>query len=139
MKQVMIKSTMITAIALMATSNFASAFTVAPAQSFISYAAGNSVEFKYLGTTNDQPVFQLNLNNNELAEFVVTLKDHSGNVLYTETVSGKQISRRYRLDTDEIDANDIKVEVSNRKDNSKTVYTINRNRRVVEDVVINKL
>lgn len=130
---------MITAIALMASSNFASAFTVAPAQSFISYAAKNSVEFKYVGTTNDQPVFQLNLNNNELAEFVVTLKDHSGNVLYTETVSGKQISRRYRLDTDEIDANDIKVEVSNRKDNSKTVYTINRNRRVVEDVVINKL
>jgi len=70
---------------------------------------------------------------------VITLKDHAGNVLYTETVSGKQILRKYRLDTDEIDANDIKVEVSDKKDNSKTVYTINRSRRVVDDVIINKL
>lgn len=139
MKKVMNKSKMIMAIALMVTFNFASAFTVSPAQSFASYHTGNPVEFKYIGSTNDQPVFQLNLNNNEPAEFVITLKDHAGNVLYTETVSGKQISRRYRLDTDEIDDNDVKVEVSNKKDNSKTVYTINRSRRVIDDVVINKL
>ena len=139
MKKVMNKSKMIMAIALMVTFNFASAFTVAPAQNFASYGTRNPVEFKYIGSTNDQPVFQLNLNNSESAEFVITLKDFSGNVLYTETVSGKQILRKYRLDTDEIDANGIRVEVSNKKDNSKTVYTINRNRRIVEDVVINKL
>ena len=97
------------------------------------------VELKYIGKENNQPLFQLNLNNNEADEFVIALKDLSGSVIYSEVVKGKQISRKYRLNTDEIGISDIRFEVSNKRSNTKTVYAVRTTSRVVEDVVINKL
>ncbi len=114
-------------------------FTIVTAQSFAKNNDGAPVEFKYIGTTNSQPVFQLNMHNADAGEFVITLKTSSGELLYTEKVSGKQIERKYRLNTDEIDASGITVEVSSAKDNTKIVYAVNRKTRTIEDVVINKL
>ena len=97
------------------------------------------VEFKYIGSTNNQPVFLLNLHNSESDEFEITLRTTSGDLLYNEKISGKEIERRYRLDTDAIDAGGIKVEVISKKDNSKVVYAVNMTTRIVADVVVNKL
>lgn len=97
----------------------------------------NPVELKYIGNVNNQPQFLLNLNNDEADEFVITLKDLSGAVLYSEAIKGKQISRKYRLDTGEI--SEIRFEVSSKKSNIKTVYAISATSRVVEDIVVNKL
>ena len=113
-------------------------FSVGSAQSFADNKTDNPVELKYLGNVDNQPVFLLSLNNNDADEFIVTLKDQSGNVLYSEEVKGKQISRKYRLNTDEV-ASEIRFEVSRKKDKSKIVYTVSRTTRVVEDVDINKL
>jgi len=113
-------------------------FSVASVESFADNKSDNPVELKYLGSVNSQPVFLLNLNNNESDEFVVTLKDRAGNVLYSETLKGKLVSKKYRLDTDD-SASEIRFEVSSKKDNTKTVYTVVRNTHVVEDVAINKL
>ena len=99
----------------------------------------NPVELKYIGNVNNQPQFLLNLNNNEADEFVITLKDLSGAVLYSEAVKGKQVSRKYRLDTGEIGVSEIRFEVTSKKSNIKTVYAISTTSRVVEDVVVNKL
>ncbi len=131
MKKLMNKSRMIMAIAIMVT------FTLASAQSFAGNIGDNPVELKYVGNTNNQPVFLLNFNNSEADEFVVMLKDDAGYVLYSEKVEGKQISRKYRLNTEEVDGN-IFIEVSSKK-SGKTIYTVNRKSRVVEDVVVNKL
>jgi len=117
---------------------FALTFSAASAESFANNKTDNPVELKYLGSVNSQPVFLLNLNNNESDEFVVTLKDRAGNVLYSETLKGKLVSKKYRLDTDD-SASEIRFEVSSKKDNTKTVYTVVRNTHVVEDVAINKL
>ena len=99
----------------------------------------NAIELKYIGNENNQPLFQLDLNNDEADEFVITLKDLSGGVIYSEAVKGKLISRKYRLNTDEIGISEIRFEVSNKKSNTRTVYTVSSTSRVVEDVVINKL
>lgn len=113
-------------------------FTVASAQS-PDIKEETPVEFKYIGTANDQPVFQLNLHNSEADEFVITLKNSAGDVLYKEKVAGIELTRKYRLDTFEIDTSKITVEVNSIKNNNKTVYTVNRTTRIVEDVVITKL
>ena len=101
--------------------------------------SNNPVELKYIGNENNQPLFQLNLNNDEADEFVVTLKDLSGGVIYSEVVKGKLISRKYRLNTDEIGISEIRFEVSSKRSNTKTVYSVSSTSRVVEDVVIIKL
>ena len=113
-------------------------FSVASVESFADNKSDNPVELKYLGNVDNQPVFLLSLHNNDADEFIVTLKDQSGNVLYSEEVKGKQISRKYRLNTDEV-ASEIRVEVSRKKDKSKIVYSVSRTTRVVEDVDINRL
>ena len=108
-------------------------FSLASAESFANNKSDNPVELKYLGSVDNQPVFLLNLNNNDADEFVITLKDKSGNVLYSEEVKGKEISRKYRLNTDEA-ASEITFEVNRKKDKTKIVYAVTRSTHVVEDV-----
>lgn len=114
-------------------------FTMASAPSFAVIKDETPVEFKYIGSSNNQPLFQLNLHNADEGQFVITLKTSSGDVLYSEKISGKQLVRKYRLSTDEFDASGITVEVSSVKSNTKVVYAVNRKTRTVEDVVINRL
>ncbi|MEO6455092.1 MAG: hypothetical protein ABIN97_13515 [Ginsengibacter sp.] len=114
-------------------------FSIASTQSFANNKDENPVEFKYIGTANDHSVFQLNLNNTEADEFIITLRNSFGEMLYTEKVAGKEIKRKYRLNTDEIDAGKITVEVSSKKNDSKITYAVSRKTHVVEDVIITKL
>ena len=61
------------------------------------------MELKYMGKTQNQPVFQLNLNNPNASEYFISIKDETGKVLYSETVKGANVSRQYRLDINEDD------------------------------------
>jgi len=119
-------------------------FTMASVQSFgtgITDSAKdeNPVELRYIGKTNNQPVFSLNLHNAEADQFTITLKSTSGDVIYSEKISGAEVERKYRINTDEIDTPGITIEVFSKKNNSKTVYAVNRQSHVVDDVIINKL
>ncbi|MEO6328076.1 MAG: hypothetical protein ABIO55_04055 [Ginsengibacter sp.] len=137
MKPVINIKTVINKAKLVATASVL-VFTMASAQS--QYNTDEiPVEFKYIGTTYNQPVFQLNLHNSEADEFVITLRNSTGDVLYSEKVAGKEIIRKYRLDTGVIDASKITVEVNSIKNHNKSVYAVNRTTRVVEDVVVTKL
>lgn len=119
---------------------FVMILTLASSASFAITKEVSSVEFKYIGSTNNQPVFQLNLNNKDEDEFIINLKTATGEVLYSEKISGKQIERKYRLNTDEIDGNTgIHVEVISKNNSNKVVYAVNRTTRIVEDVIVNRL
>ena len=109
-----------------------------------SFAAGNKSdvpsELKFIGKNQSLPVFQLNLNNSEAGEYVITIKEASGNVLYSEKVSGEKISKRYKLDTEDAEIfTGTTFEVTNKATNETTVYKVSNNTKVVEDVVIAKL
>jgi hypothetical protein len=79
------------------------------------------------------------LNNDETAAYVVTLRDASGDVLYSEEIKGNQFPRKYRVNTDEAGVSGIRFEVKNKKDNTKTTYAVNATSHVVQDVAISKL
>jgi len=54
------------------------------------------VELKFLGEVKNQLVFLLNFDGNaEESEFGVTITDESGLTLYTGTVKGEKISKKY--------------------------------------------
>ena len=97
-----------------------------------------SVQLKYLGNINNQPVFQLDLNGSKEQNFSIAIKDQFGQILYSERVKAKTFTRNFRLDTDNLDDAILKVEV---RDGSKNpeVFTINRNTRFVEETSISKL
>jgi len=90
------------------------------------------VEFKYMGKMNNQPLFQLNLNNPVASEYIITLTDQTGAVIYDERVAGKDLSRKYMLNLDEIDASEVRFVIKNKNDNSVTNFTVKRNYSLID-------
>lgn len=99
----------------------------------------NPAELKYIGSIDNQPQFQLSLNNTESDEFVVTIKNKTGELIYKERIKGVNISRRYRLNTDEPNSTGVTFEVVSKKDKSRIAYTVKETSRLVQDVSITAL
>ncbi len=99
----------------------------------------SAIELKFIGHYENQPVFQLNLNNKEEDEFTITFRDDYGNVLYAGKVKGSNISKKFMLNIEEIGDNIINVEVKSKKKNQSEVYQINRSRSYVEETVVSKI
>src|SRR5687767_290605 len=99
----------------------------------------SSIELKFIGHYENQPVFQLNLNNIEEDEFSITFRDDYGNVLYSGKVKGSNISKKFMLNTEEIGDNVLSVEVKAKKNDKAEVYQINRSRSYTEETVVNKV
>ncbi len=103
----------------------------------------NPVELKFIGKIKNRPVFQLNLNNDGTEKYFIKIKDENSNVLYSEKVTGENISRTYQLDIDEADLNSptfgVRVEVTSAKTNKTEVYKISSHTSVTENIIVAKL
>ncbi|MBC7826498.1 MAG: hypothetical protein H7122_02040 [Chitinophagaceae bacterium] len=99
----------------------------------------NPAELKYIGSIGNQPQFQLSLNNTESDEFVVTIRNKAGEVLYKERIKGANISRKYQLNTEDANSTGVTFEVVSKKDKSRVAYTINETSRLVQDVSVTTL
>ena len=101
------------------------------------------MELKYMGKTQNQPVFQLNLNNPNASEYFISIKDETGKVLYSETVKGANVSRQYRLDINEDDMISpdfgITVQVTTAKTHQTEVFHVKSTTHVVENYEVAKL
>ncbi len=101
------------------------------------------IELKYMGKTENQPVFQLNLNNPEASEYLISIKDESGNELYSEKVKGANITRNYRLDIKDVDMSSstfgITVQVTAAKSHKKEEFHVKSTTHVVENYEVAKL
>ena len=62
---------------------------------------GDDKDLKYQCMSNDKPILLLEIGNTENAEYAVIISDRDQSVLFSEKIEGKNISRRYQLDTKE--------------------------------------
>lgn len=97
------------------------------------------VEVKYVGSNNQSPVVEISLDNEEGKEVTVQLRDLDGYILYTATTSEKKITRKFQIDNYSLEPIQLKVAVTINGKVQTEVFQINRNRTVVEDVVVSKL
>ncbi len=98
------------------------------------------VELKFVGNVNEKNVFQLNFKgSSEENEFTIIITDEDGNRLYREILKGENFSKRYLLNTEEIGGSELRFEVSSNKSNKPAVFKVNRQARLVEEVVVNKI
>jgi hypothetical protein len=81
----------------------------------------NAAELKLVGRDNNQPLYQLNINNAASQEVIVIVKDIHGEVLHYEVLKGTNLSRTFLLTVDEKEAADLRVEVINRNSKSKSI------------------
>ncbi|MFT3843485.1 MAG: hypothetical protein QM725_00380 [Lacibacter sp.] len=92
-----------------------------------------------VGKLNNQPVFQLNLNNKVNGKYAVVVKDQFGEILHQEIVTGVNISRRFQLNTEELGNVDVRFEIVDLKaSTNSTVFKVKNNMRVITETEITK-
>ncbi|MEO6221554.1 MAG: hypothetical protein ABIO81_14060, partial [Ginsengibacter sp.] len=98
----------------------------------------NPVELKFLGTTENHPVFLLSLNNKGGEQYSVTIRDANNHMLFTEKAMQADFSRRYKLDIEESEFRapgfQLRVEVTSLSTKKTQVYKISTVSHTIEDV-----
>ena len=97
------------------------------------------LEFKYIGSKNNQPVFLLNVAGNGEEEYIVSFRDRTGNVLYSDRFKGSNITQRFIINTEEVGVQELSVQIRAVKGNQVELYRIGTTQNVVTDVTVNKL
>ncbi len=107
------------------------------------FKTGDPIELKFIGNKNSQPVFQLKLHNLENDLFLISIKDASQNVLFSEKVKGIDIVRTYRLDIDSDDYGSpsfgLKFEITNLDTHKTQQYGVRSETHVTSNIVVAKL
>jgi hypothetical protein len=99
----------------------------------------HKTELKFIGNMENQPVFELNLSNNEEDEYTVIFRDEFGNVLYSDKFKGAGLTKKFMLKSDEFGDTALNVTVKSKKGNTTEVYSINRSHSYVEQTQVNKV
>ncbi|HUZ57678.1 MAG TPA: hypothetical protein VMU83_02745 [Hanamia sp.] len=111
--------------------------------SFAGIKTGNPIELKFIGKENSQPIFQLKLNNSENGLYLISIKDASQNVLFSEKVKGIDIVRTYRMDIDPDDYESpsfgLKFEVTNLNTHQTQEYKVSSETHVTNNIIVAKL
>ena len=98
------------------------------------------VEIKYLGFKEKNPVFEIIINNIQADDYYITVRGESGTALYSEKVSGKNISRKYRIDTEEIIPDGgLRFEIRAGSSNKTEVYVAGTTESITREMAVNKI
>lgn len=98
------------------------------------------VEIKYLGFQGKNPVFEIIFNNGQADNYFITIRDEAGTTLFSEKISGKNISRRYRIDTEEIiPVNGLRFEIRVGSNNKTEVYVAGTTESITREMAVNKI
>ena len=93
---------------------------------------------KYVGMDENSYVFNVIYNNDNGEKFLLRIADREGNVLFTQTYTGKKFERRFRLMKDAIQG-PLNFTIKNLKDNSIQTFRVTTTEQVVEDVVVKQV
>jgi hypothetical protein len=99
----------------------------------------HKTELKFIGNLEDQPVFELNLQNNEEDEYTVIFRDEYGTVLYSDKFKGAGLNKKFLLRSEDLADTALNVTVRSKNSNTTEVYSINRSHSYVEETQVNKL
>ena len=97
-------------------------------------------EVKYLGFVGSNPVFELNLNGLHPDNYLISIRDASGTVIFSEKLNGKNLSRKYRIDTEEaIPEGGLRFEVKALKAKRTDIYVADVTESVTREAAVTKL
>ena len=99
----------------------------------------HATELKFIGNMENQPVFELNLGDNE-DEYTVIFRDEHGNILFNDKFKGAVgLTKKFLLKGEDFGDAAVNVIVKSKKNNSSEVYTINRSHSYVEQTQVSKI
>jgi len=98
----------------------------------------NKADLQFVCKVKNLPVFRLVLDSEQADQYIITVRDESGEILFSEKLKGNYISRMYKLDSennDQVTGTTFEV-VSSKK---TTVYKIKNLTKTVDDFSVTKL
>ena len=104
---------------------FTSAFTI--------NASANSAEptdplsLNYVGTESNSPAFKLSVFNADEKQFSIEVYDQNNLMLYTETVDGTSLSKKFLLNINDLKDAVLTFKVTGKKTGEYSVYEIDCN------------
>jgi hypothetical protein len=100
-------------------------------------AQNTAPQLTKISDVNNQPVFQLKLNNNQKNTYTLVVKDLSGVVLHEEKITDAKAVRNFTLDSDAFsNASTLIFDVRNNSNNINTLFEVKNTTRVVNDVIV---
>ena len=100
----------------------------------------SNAELQFIGKVKNLPVFRLQFNNDLHEEFIVTIKDENGDILYSEKLKENTTFRMYKLDSENSEhISGTTFEVTGRNSNKTTVYRINQFIHTEDNLVVTRL
>ena len=97
------------------------------------------LQVKYIGLLNEQPLFQVDFQNENGEAYTFAIKDQEGNVLYSEKIKDKKFSKKFKWENTELDTTKLILSLSSEKGQKTQLFEMNTNFRSYQDVVITKL
>lgn len=126
----------------MITMGLISFFIMGTTQSSLANNGKDPVELKAINNPNKKPVFQLKMSYADAGEFVVRVKDGNGDVLYSETLKGKNVTRTYKFDINEealLESFNVRFEITIIKSHETFIYNVTSTNREVREIIVAKL
>ncbi len=97
-------------------------------------------ELKYAGSIDNNPVYQLNLTNNDLkGTILVSISDRNGVNLYRENVTATSFSRKFLINRDELGNEPVRVEISFSGNKKVLLYEINSTTRTQTENTVTRI
>lgn len=97
------------------------------------------ISVRYIGNIDNQPVYQLELDNESGLNLTISIQDSDGNVLYLQRASDRKFIQRFRLDRSISEDIELSVQVSSGRQKWKQDFAITVESRTVRDVVVTRL
>ncbi len=115
-----------------------SSFAFIPSARAGFYNGTSPVELKLVSQKNESRIFQLILNNAEVTEYKIVIRDENYTVLYADKLKGKTLNRKFELKSEDplINEGALTFEVTNLATGKSVVYKINTVTRVERETEI---
>jgi hypothetical protein len=78
----------------------------------------------YIGIQNQLPVVEIQIKNEEATGFIINVKDENGRLLYSEQLIGIKLSRKYALQSNDMEIAGTTFEITNTRNNETNVFKL---------------
>jgi hypothetical protein len=94
---------------------------------------------KYIGTLDGQPVFRVDLDNQDNSIYHLTIKDDSGDILYSEKIREKEFSKKFKFENSDRRSVKLTFVVDGKEGSRAQDFQVNTSTKVWNDVVVTSL
>jgi hypothetical protein len=94
---------------------------------------------KYIGTLDGQPVFRVQLQNQNSNIYHLTIKDETGDILYSEKIKSKEFSKKFKFENSDRHNVKLTFTVEGKEGSQSQDFQVNTSTKVWNDVVVTSL